>query len=45
MKLLTETLDPHRVPAEVEHPRPILFSWRVDENGLSETVAHVNNVT
>jgi acyl-CoA thioester hydrolase len=45
MKLLTETLDLHRVPAEVEHPRPILFTWRVGENGLSETVAHVNNVT
>ncbi|MEE2681338.1 MAG: acyl-CoA thioesterase [Planctomycetota bacterium] len=34
-----------RMPAGVEHPRPILFRWRVEETGLSETVAHVNNVT
>ena len=45
MKPMIETDQAHPTPTEVEHPRPILFSWRVDERGLSETVPHVNNVT
>ena len=33
------------LPEEVAHPRPIVFDWTVGLDSLSETVAHVNNVT
>ena len=31
-------------PPELPHPRPILFTIDVDEQSLSESVPHVNNV-
>ena len=45
MKLLKPTSESTRIPSEVVHPRPILLTWKVGDSDLSETVAHVNNVT
>ena len=45
MMQIEETGPRERMPQGVEHPRPIVFCWRVEAQGLSETVPHVNNVT
>lgn len=45
MKLIAQGTSAAELHSEIPHPRPMVFEWRVDGTDLSQTVAHVNNVT
>ena len=45
MELIAQGTNAAGLHPEILHPRPMVFEWQVHGTELSQTVAHVNNVT
>ena len=45
MELICQGTEAAGLHPDIPHPRPMVFEWTVEGTDLSQSVAHVNNVT